>query len=108
MRLASTWKTGEASSTSPWWRSFVTSTWRTEAGLMASGTTPHDTKIAQGRLIKCPHGGLQPARLPQALGTEGGRPGAGSRKQGLRFHVELSRFLCRIRVRGPRHGGGKG
>src|SRR6476620_8815569 len=39
MRLASTVRTGEASSTSPWWRSFVTSTRRTDAGLIASGTT---------------------------------------------------------------------
>src|SRR6187401_1244877 len=39
MRLASTWKTGDASNTSPWWRSFVTRTLRTEEGLIASGTT---------------------------------------------------------------------
>src|SRR5437870_5022951 len=39
MRLRSTCSTGEARSTSPWWRSFVTSTRRTEDGLIASGTT---------------------------------------------------------------------
>src|SRR4051812_34692596 len=37
-RLRSTWKTGDASNTSPWWRSFTTSARRTEARLMASGT----------------------------------------------------------------------
>ncbi|MGZ5644063.1 MAG: hypothetical protein ACXWGX_13880 [Usitatibacter sp.] len=37
-RLRSTWKTGEASSTSPWWRSFTTRARCTESGLIASGT----------------------------------------------------------------------
>src|SRR5689334_5586821 len=74
MRLARTWKTGDASSTSPWWRSFVTRTLRTEAGLSASGTTARRYR-KMWRMV------AQPAADPRAAIREevrrvAGAPGA--------------------------------
>src|SRR6185436_4514823 len=112
MRFASTRNTGEASSTSPWWRSFVTSTRRTEAGLIASGTTARRYLNDARHDIKCRDGRSQPAGVPEALGAKGRGPGARGRIEGLWLDLELPRVLRRLGVRRARHvrgqGGGRG
>ncbi len=67
-RSASTLKTGEVSSTSPWWRSLTTSTRRSESTPIGSGTMAARLANGHGR------GEGEPAQAPRT-----GRSGAGPR-----------------------------